>query len=713
KWAFINILWIPIKLVARLLYYYIILFIWDIYKSTFNSLKGSYNKQKFMIGFKGAIQSLTIVGLGVYFSIISGLEFISMIGLILCFLPILNSFGKVTSLIHTGAININDGKRVVSASVNFIIISVLAILFTQILISLSFIPDFGLVILGISISTNVLLSFITLVSLLILCFAVSIFPTYLLKNNLENSLFNSTESLLKQIRDKGLQILVSIIPASLFSVILLFVPVLLIHVSMSSAESFKNEMYAEKKLKLSEEITEFNSEVEHALYSFNEESLDSIQSIYEQAIRFELKEQQLSFADDYPHNLIDNPYLICDTHLTNYTNSLPILFEKHQSDSVRLVDRYQIEVERLSKLQQRLQEFKSQDWSFTLQRRKSKNDGEWKNIGNTDIRRFVDKDIDENQTYEYRIKSQNTNGESSWSMKIEKKIGNTKVRKPSQLRVSNELNFRNIISWNDNSNNETGFIIERKIEDGDWSNLTSTTSDVSIYIDSNIQTPNLYSYRVKSFNEDGFSEYSNTESLKTTLGSPYSLNSWSNVHSSIVDWSYNFGYNENGWSYIDRKSGNVKPNIKKGNLAIQEISFSQELEKEIAEAKKRVENSSLEIDFNNRILNMYNNLIEYDESKRSSLYVFKNLTFILMILFIAIFGGIILAIMISFLSKVFYNIYPMHEDKEWYFLSVINEEFQKDKNQPLLGLSVFVIFSIEMILRYNDSSLIMFIQNLI
>ena len=39
---------------------------------------------------------------------------------------------------------------------------------------------------------------------------------------------------------------------------------------------------------------------------------------------------------------------------------------------------------------------------------------------NTDIRRFVDKDVDENQTYEYRIKSKNTNGESSWSMKIEK-----------------------------------------------------------------------------------------------------------------------------------------------------------------------------------------------------------------------------------------------------------------------------------------------------
>ena len=101
-----------------------------------------------MIGFKVTVQSLAIIGLGIYLSIISGFEFISMIGLILSFFPILNSFGKVTSLIHNGEINVNDGKRVVSAGVNFIIISVLAILLTQIFISLSFIPDLGLVILG-------------------------------------------------------------------------------------------------------------------------------------------------------------------------------------------------------------------------------------------------------------------------------------------------------------------------------------------------------------------------------------------------------------------------------------------------------------------------------------------------------------------------------------------------------------------------------------
>ncbi len=110
---------------------------------------------------------------------------------------------------------------------------------------------------------------------------------------------------------------------------------------------------------------------------------------------------------------------------------------------------------------------------------------------------------------------------------------------------------------------------------------------------------------------------------------------------------------------------------------------------------------------------MYVDIIDYDESKRSSLYVFKHLTFIFMIIFIAIFGGIVLAILISYFSKVFYNIYPLQEDKEWYFLSIINEEFQKDKNQPLLGLSVVIIFCTEMILRHNDSSIITFIQNLL
>jgi len=713
KWIFINLLWIPVKLVSRLIYYYIILFTWNIYKSSFNSLKGSYNKQKVKISLIGSIQSLTIAGLGVYLSIILGLEFISMIGLILCFLPILNSFGKVTSLIHNGEVNIQDGKRVVKAGVNFIIVSVLAILLTQILISLSFIPDLGLVLLGVSISANVFLSFITCISLFILCFAVSIFPNYLLNNSLDNSIFDSTESLLKQIRDKGLQILASTIPASLFSVILLFVPVLLIYVSIYSAESYKNEIYSDKKIKLTEEILEFKNNAEKAFISFDAENIDSINSIYEQAIRFELEEQQLSFAEDYPHNIMNNPFLICDTHITNYTYSLPDILLKHKSDSIKLASRHKKEVDRLSNLQQRLTEFKSQGWSFILQRRNSKNDEEWKSIGNTDIRRFVDTDVYENQTYEYRIKSQNTNGESSWSMKIENKIGNTKVRQPSGLRVSNELNFRNVLSWNDNSNNETGFIIERKFEDGDWSNLATTVNDISIYVDTNIQAPNSYSYRVKSMNEDGFSELSNTVSIKTTLESPYRLNSWDNVHSAIIDWSYSFGYSEDGWSYINRKAGKITPNVKKGTLAIQEISFSKELENEIAEATKRIENSSLEIDFNNNIIKMYADLIEYDESKRFSLYLFKNLTFIFMILFIAIFGGIVLAILISYFSKVFYNIYPLQEDKEWYFLSIINEEFQKDKNQPLLGLSVVIIFSTEMILRYNDSSIITFIQNLL
>jgi hypothetical protein len=315
--------------------------------------------------------------------------------------------------------------------------------------------------------------------------------------------------------------------------------------------------------------------------------------------------------------------MICDTHITNYTYSLPDILLKHKSDSIKLAGRHKKEVDRLSNLRQRLTEFKSQGWSFILQKRNSKNDEEWKSIGNTDIRRFIDTDVYENQTYEYRIKSQNTNGESSWSMKIENKIGNTKVRQPSGLRVSNELNFRNVLSWNDNSNNETGFIIERKFEDSDWSNLATTANDISIYVDTNIQAPNSYSYRVKSMNEDGFSELSNTVSIKTILESPYRLNSWDNVYSAIIDWSYNFGYSENGWSYINRKAGKITPNVKKGNLTIQEISFSKELENEITEATKRVENSSLEIDFNNNIIKMYADLIDYDESKRFSLYVFK------------------------------------------------------------------------------------------
>ena len=69
------------------------------------------------------------------------------------------------------------------------------------------------------------------------------------------------------------------------------------------------------------------------------------------------------------------------------------------------------------------------------------------------------------------------------------------------------------ITWQDNSDNENGFILERQLNGGEFLQLTTLFTDAREYTDTTLvgstQTDNVYGYRVKAFNEDAESDYSN------------------------------------------------------------------------------------------------------------------------------------------------------------------------------------------------------------
>ena len=69
-WLFINALWIPISIIFKLVYHYAILWTWDLYLSSFHSLKNTFKKEKIKVGFRGAFYSFVIIGIGVYLSIL-------------------------------------------------------------------------------------------------------------------------------------------------------------------------------------------------------------------------------------------------------------------------------------------------------------------------------------------------------------------------------------------------------------------------------------------------------------------------------------------------------------------------------------------------------------------------------------------------------------------------------------------------------------------
>jgi hypothetical protein len=69
------------------------------------------------------------------------------------------------------------------------------------------------------------------------------------------------------------------------------------------------------------------------------------------------------------------------------------------------------------------------------------------------------------------------------------------------------------LSWNDNSDNEDGFIIERQGPLKTWEVLDTVGTDETSYMDLTVVAEAAYEYRLKAFNSQAESEYSNTADI--------------------------------------------------------------------------------------------------------------------------------------------------------------------------------------------------------
>ncbi|MBD3240156.1 MAG: hypothetical protein GF331_06185 [Chitinivibrionales bacterium] len=62
------------------------------------------------------------------------------------------------------------------------------------------------------------------------------------------------------------------------------------------------------------------------------------------------------------------------------------------------------------------------------------------------------------------------------------------------------------LSWTDNADNETGFVVERRTQSSPWQNVATTVADATTHTDSDID-PNTYEYRVKAVGNGAESGY--------------------------------------------------------------------------------------------------------------------------------------------------------------------------------------------------------------
>jgi hypothetical protein len=71
------------------------------------------------------------------------------------------------------------------------------------------------------------------------------------------------------------------------------------------------------------------------------------------------------------------------------------------------------------------------------------------------------------------------------------------------------------LSWTDNSNNETGFKVERSTDGTTFTQIATVGANVTMYVNTGLSPLTRYYYRVRAYNTGGNSAYSNIASAKT------------------------------------------------------------------------------------------------------------------------------------------------------------------------------------------------------
>src|SRR5262249_9534956 len=71
------------------------------------------------------------------------------------------------------------------------------------------------------------------------------------------------------------------------------------------------------------------------------------------------------------------------------------------------------------------------------------------------------------------------------------------------------------LTWQDNSTNETGFLIERSLDGVQFTQIASVGQNVITYTDGGLNANTVYYYRVRAYNAAGQSAYSNVSSDRT------------------------------------------------------------------------------------------------------------------------------------------------------------------------------------------------------
>ncbi len=125
--------------------------------------------------------------------------------------------------------------------------------------------------------------------------------------------------------------------------------------------------------------------------------------------------------------------------------------------------------------------------------------------------------LNRNSAYYWRVSAQNSSGISSaWSpLSYFRTASSLPPNRPENLTATAISPSQISLTWQDKSDNEIKFKIERKTGAGAYFLVTTVSSNATSYNDTNLSPDTTYSYRIRAYGIAGDSAYSNEASAMT------------------------------------------------------------------------------------------------------------------------------------------------------------------------------------------------------
>lgn len=131
---------------------------------------------------------------------------------------------------------------------------------------------------------------------------------------------------------------------------------------------------------------------------------------------------------------------------------------------------------------------------------------------------YTDDGLTMDTQYSYRVKAHNSIGDSNYSNIVTVKTAKVDIllplltypAAPGNLAADSVSASNVVLKWSDNSNNESGFKLERSISGSSYSEIATIPANQQSYTDTTVEPGSSCSYRIRAYNSFGNSSYSNT-----------------------------------------------------------------------------------------------------------------------------------------------------------------------------------------------------------